>query len=177
MMFKHPADKAERRSPIKKPALRLPGQSLQEEMIDVFFDRWLPYLMFPVMGWTLVASEWIRLATHDMPSLRSALISTAIGVLVTLFCLWRGLTTWKRLKSIRQGMHGEVAVGQYLDEQCRERGYKLLHDLKGDGFNVDHILIGPGGIFSIETKTRSKPVVGEPVVTYDAESFGRPIRA
>jgi hypothetical protein len=25
------------------------------------------------------------------------------------------------------------------------------------GFNVDHILIGPGGVFAIETKTRTKP--------------------
>jgi len=142
MMFKNPADKTERRSPIRKPPLRAPGQSLHEEMIDLFFDRWLAYLMFPVVGWTLVATEWIRWATHDVPTLRSALISTAIGVPITLFCLWRGMKTWKRLKNIRQGMEGEVAVGQFLDEQCRDRGYKLLHDLKGDGFNVDHILEG-----------------------------------
>ena len=26
---------------------------------------------------------------------------------------------------------------------------------QGDGFNVDHVLVGPGGIFAIETKYRS----------------------
>jgi hypothetical protein len=39
-----------------------------------------------------------------------------------------------------------------------------------DGFNVDHVLIGPSGVFAIDTKTHSKPAMGDPVATYDGES-------
>ena len=30
-----------------------------------------------------------------------------------------------------------------------------LHDLLRDGFNIDHIAVGPAGVFAIETKFRS----------------------
>jgi len=35
-----------------------------------------------------------------------------------------------------------------------------------DGFNIDHVLIGPSGVFAIETKTRSKRS-GNAKVRYD----------
>jgi hypothetical protein len=34
---------------------------------------------------------------------------------------------------------------------------------------VDHVLIGPSGIYTIETKTISKPAKGQCFVTYDGE--------
>jgi Nuclease-related domain len=37
----------------------------------------------------------------------------------------------------------------------RSDGYKPVHDIVGDSFNVDHVLVGPGGVFAIETKYRS----------------------
>jgi hypothetical protein len=36
-------------------------------------------------------------------------------------------------------------------------------------FDVDHVLVGPGGIFVIETKTASKPMRGDVRVKYDGE--------
>jgi hypothetical protein len=41
----------------------------------------------------------------------------------------------------------------------------------GNGFNVDHVVVGPAGIFTIETKTISKPEKGETVVRYDGETI------
>ena len=38
---------------------------------------------------------------------------------------------------------------------CRVDGYKPIHDITGEHFNVDHVLVGPGGVFAIETKFRS----------------------
>ena len=42
--------------------------------------------------------------------------------------------------------------------QLMFHGYYVFHDLPGDHFNIDHVVIGPAGVFAIETKTRSKPV-------------------
>ena len=36
-------------------------------------------------------------------------------------------------------------------------GYRVYHDFPGDKFNIDHIVVGPPGVFAVETKARSKP--------------------
>ncbi|MBA2430881.1 MAG: NERD domain-containing protein, partial [Chthoniobacterales bacterium] len=37
----------------------------------------------------------------------------------------------------------------------RGAGYHVFHDLRRDGFNIDHVVVGPAGVFAIETKFRS----------------------
>ena len=71
---------------------------------------------------------------------------------------------------MRQGIEGEKAVGQFL-ERLREQGYQVFHDLVGEGFNVDHVLIGPAGVFTIETKTWSKPQRGDARIVYDGSTL------
>ena len=61
-------------------------------------------------------------------------------------------------------------MGQFL-ELLRERGYKVFHDLIGAGFNVDHVIVGPAGVFTIETKTISKPVRGEARISFDGDTL------
>lgn len=38
-------------------------------------------------------------------------------------------------------------------------------------FNVDHVIIGPAGAFTIETKTWNKPGKGSPKITFDGETL------
>jgi hypothetical protein len=45
----------------------------------------------------------------------------------------------------------------------------VIHDVVGDGFNIDHVVIGPGGVYSIETKTFSKRIEG--TVSFDGKSL------
>ena len=66
----------------------------------------------------------------------------------------------KRIRALRQGRDGEKAVGQLLDA-LREKGYRIFHDLIGGEFNLDHVIVCEHGVFSIETKTYSKPDKGE----------------
>jgi hypothetical protein len=56
-----------------------------------------------------------------------------------------------------QGARAEQEVGRILD-QLEEKGWFVLHDVSLGRGNVDHILIGPGGIFTIETKSRKTPL-------------------
>ena len=60
------------------------------------------------------------------------------------------------------------AVGQYL-EDLRRQGCRVFHDILGDGFNIDHVVVSPRGIFVIETKTYSKSSRGRGVVEFDGE--------
>jgi hypothetical protein len=51
-----------------------------------------------------------------------------------------------------RGAAGEEQVGHVLDG-LREQGWLALHDVTVERGNVDHVLIGPAGIFTIETKS------------------------
>ncbi|WP_087883130.1 nuclease-related domain-containing protein [Streptomyces alboflavus] len=50
------------------------------------------------------------------------------------------------------GLEGERRVGREL-ERLASRGWRVLHGVpKSNGGDIDHLLIGPGGVFSINTK-------------------------
>jgi hypothetical protein len=72
------------------------------------------------------------------------------------------------MRRLRLARDGERAVGEFL-EKLRSGGYNVFHDLIGDGFNLDHVLIGPAGVFTVETKTYSKPAKGKAELTFDGE--------
>jgi len=95
---------------------------------------------------------------------------TVAAIGVCIYVAFRVYQLLPRLRTLRQGIEGEKAVGQFL-ERLRERGYQVFHDLIGEGFNVDHVLIGPAGAFTIETKTWSKPQRGDMRIVYDGNSF------
>jgi Nuclease-related domain len=50
-----------------------------------------------------------------------------------------------------RGADGEERVGRILDG-LRENGWLTLHDVQLGRGNVDHVVIGPAGIYTIETK-------------------------
>jgi hypothetical protein len=54
-----------------------------------------------------------------------------------------------------------LRVAEVLDD-LRGYGYRVTHDLTRDGFNIDHVAVGPAGVFAIETKFRS----GEGEITF-----------
>ncbi|MFB7862232.1 nuclease-related domain-containing protein [Streptomyces sp. NPDC056069] len=76
----------------------------------------------------------------------------------------RGPSTAQRLRAklLRQssdwdtwytGLEGEQRVGREL-ARLAPLGWRVLHGIeKSNGGDIDHLLIGPGGVFSINTKT------------------------
>jgi len=57
------------------------------------------------------------------------------------------------------GYFGERLVAEYL-EPLKAQGWRIFHDVpalnNGQQFNLDHVAVGPTGVFAIETKTRRK---------------------
>ncbi len=56
-----------------------------------------------------------------------------------------------------RGAKGEEHVGGLLDDLARE-GWHVIHDASLGRGDVDHILIGPAGAFTVETKSHPGPV-------------------
>jgi hypothetical protein len=53
--------------------------------------------------------------------------------------------------SLRSGIRGEERVASIL-AQLESDGFEVLHDLDTGHGNADHVLVGPTGVFVIETK-------------------------
>lgn len=156
--------KSNKRSALKDAPLRLPGQSIDEyrqERIDKVFEPALIATVFII----LAALEWVR---HFNPTKPSPYFYSAIALIAAVYA---GIRIWRAmpgLRALRQARDGERAVGQYL-ERLRADGYQVFHDVVGSGFNVDHVAIGPAGVFAIETKTFSKPASGPAKVLVDGD--------
>jgi len=83
--------------------------------------------------------------------LEAGLALGATGVVLVLI----GFTFWMNASSTRKGLEGEQSVAAeltYLNDE-----FLLLNDvmLPGGRGNIDHILIGPTGVFVLETKNFS----------------------
>jgi hypothetical protein len=145
------------RSPLTATPLRIAGQSLGEEIFDVGYDGIIAPLMASLFMLLVAALEWWRYAMNLKPS---PWIFTAFALLVSAWAAVRFVRTRRRLRDLKLGRDGERAVAQYL-EWFRTAGFFVLHDIPNEGANIDHVLIGPRGIFTIETKTLSKPARGD----------------
>jgi hypothetical protein len=140
-------------SPLKAKPLRLPGESVDKEIDYWVNDKTLgPF--FGAGSFCIVAFfEWYGYFTHAP---RQPIVFTVIAVAALLFAGWRFRVIRRQVRQLRQGRDGERAVGQFL-ERLREDGAKVFHDIPGEGFNLDHVVISTHGIYAIETKTWSKP--------------------
>lgn len=149
------------RSPLKAAPLRVAGQSVQEELIDNADDQiTLPYFLAAMLV-VLALLEWYRYFVKVPPV---PWLTTAVAVIAVAWATWKIVRGRRRAEQLRLGMRGERAVAQYL-EWFRAREFFVFHDVPNGDANIDHLLIGPRGLYTIETKTLSKPVRGECTIT------------
>lgn len=88
-----------------------------------------------------------------------AVLAFALGTL--LWCVRSLARVWKledEARNWRFGLRGEQAVAEKLGaREVAAAGYVAFHDVPGDGkWNIDHIVVGPGGVFVLETKARPR---------------------
>src|SRR5574341_2607275 len=145
-----------KRSPIReadKP-LRNPGESIREEMDKLWDDKFVPVFVLAIGYIALAIYEWFRWIFNAPPQ---PIPATVVAVIVSGFAVYRLLIIRKRYRDLRLGLEGEKRVGQFL-ENLRREGCEVFHDIPGDGFNIDHVVVSPHGVFVIETKTYIKPI-------------------
>jgi hypothetical protein len=156
-----------KKNPLGDPPLRLPGQGVEEKLDDELTGFALALLLpltVPILWASLLplAAKAGR-GWPDGAEVWQAFLCWLFVVVVFWYGAWR---MRGRIRALRQGMQAERMVGQQL-ERCRTHGYHVFHDIQCERnkkcFNIDHLVIGPGGIFVVETKGRSKPASGETV--------------
>jgi hypothetical protein len=64
------------------------------------------------------------------------------------------------IRATRKGYEGEAQMGKALANL--PEGWRVFHDLDLGGENVDHLAVGPAGVFNLEVKNYSGKVIATP---------------
>ena len=103
----------------------------------------------------------------------------AVGALLVFMPLvFRLRSLLKEQRSYRLGLRGEQAVAEALGSPgVFQAGYVAFHDVPGAGdWNVDHVVVGPGGVFVLETKTRVRRKSQNGLADHEVAFDGRTLR-
>ena len=84
-----------------------------------------------------------------------AFLGSEVALLVSMFVISRYVCRWS--SATTAAPRGEEQVGGLLDGLA-DGGWHVIHDASLGHGNVDHILIGPAGVFTVETKSHPGPV-------------------
>jgi len=78
-------------------------------------------------------------------------VSGAGFLVAALFLVWAVRDGHKGIDSFFKGARGEEAVAVLL--AALPRGFHVFHDVMcGNSGGIDHVVVGPSGVFAIETK-------------------------
>ncbi len=151
------------RPPVDFRFLRGPGETLRRRMAQFdedFFLRFVLAALAPVLAAIVVSYGVFKYRPQTVTHLwiGSGLVVLAFfGTLIPMV-RW-GVRSLIRYYNDRLGYLGERFVGDCL-EPLKRKGWHIFHDVPGLAgerkFNLDHVAVGPGGVWAIETKTRRK---------------------
>ncbi len=167
--------------PVCQDHLRGPGDYLREKIARI--DDRITELLILIFLLPSVAVGFFLgaiLAQGGKPTQTNYLLTVfflAVLLPVPLFKFSRKLR--ERIRLI-QGLDAELAVGRELNQLTWE-GFHVFHDFPAERSNIDHVLVGPSGVYAVETKGRTKPnrdrVVLDAKVIYDGEALYFPDNA
>jgi hypothetical protein len=139
-------------SPLKTKPLRLPGESVDNQIHQLRENALMDYLFVAACVLLLALNEWFGYLTN---SGRHPWVFTSLAAATFVYITPRIWRLKRNVKYLQLGRDGERIVAEQLD--ClRELGAHLFHDVPGEGFNLDHVVICTHGIYAVETKTRTK---------------------
>lgn len=157
--------------------LRMPGEYLWRRVIEndeSDLQLGLLVMVIPILAGGAILYLVVRL----LPSSPVAGLVVAVVVFVfsLLLCARWFQVRWRRRANDYLGFFGERYVAEWL-EPLKVQGWFIFHDVPCAGatgkFNLDHVAVGPGGIWVVETKTRRKgrarPGFKEHEVFFDGE--------
>ncbi len=151
------------KSPITDKRLRRPGQKLEEDFDTLLNDKIVLLLISVGILFAITLLEWYKWFLNEPPR---PILYTVFLVIGFIICFYKLLQYKKTAHKIKQGLSGERFIAEILDT-FRVKGCKVYHDFSIEYGNIDHIVVNPFGIFTIETKTISKKIDKNDKINYD----------
>ena len=147
-----------RRSPLRGKLHHTPGEQLLTRIRDhddeINQALMMMFLSGPIfmLAWALQSVVWEDVKFG---------IAEGMFVVAAVGMFGWGLHSFIRhagnRRNAREGLAAERMTAQELNRLIGS-GCQVLHDVPGDGFNLDHVVISPRGVFMVETKSFKKPV-------------------
>ncbi|MDT3737299.1 MAG: nuclease-related domain-containing protein [Denitratisoma sp.] len=167
----------DRRSPLTRGLLRSPGQTISEQLDEARLDT-LGYMSVGAAGPLLAYAMYLADRLHrPEPSTLIIWMCALTGAFLWGFCLFKANRLIKERIKLQLGYEAEVAAAQELNTLAHD-GYWVFHDFPAEKFNIDHVVVGPSGVYAVETKGRPKRTGGGDnkgwEVLYDGRSLKFP---
>ncbi|WP_068825479.1 nuclease-related domain-containing protein [Pseudomonas sp. BMS12] len=169
-------EREDRKSPLVDDLLRLPGETLNERFREGIFDLcgvFAASVLLPAIGLLMLLNSWV-----DPTRIKFGATAVIAAVMIfggVAWSLWKAVKVLRTITTTKRGLEGELATAQLLTPLLAE-GWQLFHDLPMKRSNIDHVLVGPTGVYAIETKYRSKRLSLKGKESAQAEYDGSSIR-
>lgn len=166
-------DRDERRDPITTDLRSLPGHSLQERLDKLYesrMDKVVLALVGGLMVALLIATRRITTEFRPWEWMDTIFLIAAIGL--ALHFGRQIARDIPRQRQIKQAIRAEQATAQELAASLAGDN-RIIHDVQGKGFNIDHVVITPAGVFAVETKSRLKQPAGNGASAVKVKYNGR----
>jgi len=140
--------------------LRGPGEELKRKITSLD-ENLVSEAIAGICGGLLAFSFVGPIITKVAGVSSAGALTSALTALLICYSIsgWRIARIWKRRQNCYLGWYGERYVAEWL-EPVKLQGWRVFHDVpfenNGKKFNVDHVVVGLGGVVAIETKSRRK---------------------
>ena len=143
-------------SPLGTDMLRPPGYSLRKEITQIDDDMltWICLLVTTPILLTAIFLSCVFVG--GFPATEMLIATVCVGI-VAYAVFAKKIWALKDMRTnLVLGYEGELATAQHLDLLMLE-GCRVFHDMPCNLGNIDHIVVSRSGVFSINSKCRSKP--------------------
>lgn len=162
-----------RRSPIENRPIYGAGEQLRKRVEDHGDEILLSLTMLFFIGPLLIAlwaSKYVPWTQVRLNFWDYVLVAMYVGVAVA--AIWRIHKHANLRRIANAGLQAELYTAQELN-RLMALGCTVLHDVPGERFNIDHVVIGPRAVYVVETKSVRKPKDDYKVI-YDGERLHFP---
>jgi len=149
------------RPPVRDKLMRAAGERLRQRL-DVLDRRTHFLLLAGTFTPLLILLAGLATVSSRFGDRHPGLV---LGLTIGLFVVLLAASTWSILRTLnerrdaRRALLGERIVAENLD-RLTATGHHVFHDIPTENrdpiFNLHHVVVGPAGIFAIETKTLKK---------------------
>lgn len=142
---------------------------------DSLADRLERTLLNKLLSWWLLFVVFILMIVADYLSVSSVAMPMFITVAVVFILALRQTYIWRpKIRKMRQGIHGERLVAEYLNNHFRDEIdgiVRVYHDIPYGTGNFDHVIFCRKGVFLLNTKAMAISVKGENILIYQGSNL------
>jgi hypothetical protein len=157
ILAKRLRDREGRSLPISAKVLHAPGEQIRQR-VEALDDKLTQafavfYFIGPflVAGWALAKLDLSHVTLGFLGWFNLALLVAIVG-----YYTREMIHVLRERRNCLDGLIAEQYTAQELN-RLMGSGATVFHDVPGDGFNIDHVVIGPSAVYAVETKSRRKP--------------------